>query len=215
MNLESSKNIGGVGALLLLITPLASFFLSIFGSIIGLIGFILVLIAVKGLADYYNEGSIFSNTLYGIILTIIGAVIVTATFAIAAVGLLTDLGLDLATLVSDPNAINNLDFSAINLDLLWVHGATVLIGLVILFAFIVIAAIFYRKSLTSLSQKTGVGLFGTAGLLMLIGAILTIILIGYAVLWIALLILTIAFFSIRIEQTQPPTTTPTATPTTT
>ena len=47
------------------------------------------------------------------------------------------------------------------------------------------------------SEKTGVRLFGTTGLLILIGAVLTIIGIGFILLRIALILLTIAFFSIK------------------
>ena len=75
--------------------------------------------------------------------------------------------------------------------------------MVILFIFVVVAAIFYRKSLNSLSEKTGVGLFGTTGLIMLIGAALTIIVIGSLLLWVAVILLTVAFFSIKTEPAQP------------
>ena len=56
------------------------------------------------------------------------------------------------------------------------------------------------------SEKTGVGLFGTTGLLILIGAVLTIIGIGFILLWIALILLTVSFFSIKTQAAQPPTT---------
>jgi len=62
--------------------------------------------------------------------------------------------------------------------------------------------------LTSLAEKTGVGLFGTTGLILLIGAVLTIILIGFLLLWVALILLTVAFFSIKPEPTPPPPTAP-------
>lgn len=77
-----------------------------------------------------------------------------------------------------------------------------------LFVFVVVAAIFLRRSWTTLSEKTGVGLFGTTGLLTLIGAILTIIGIGFLLLWVALILLTVAFFRIKTQSTQPPATTP-------
>jgi uncharacterized membrane protein len=60
--------------------------------------------------------------------------------------------------------------------------------------------------LTTLSEKTGVGLFGTIGLILLIGVVLTIIGIGFLLLWVVLILLTVAFFSIRTEHTQPPPT---------
>jgi uncharacterized membrane protein len=74
--------------------------------------------------------------------------------------------------------------------------------LVILFIFVVVAALFYRKSLNSLAQKTGVGLFGTTRLILLIGAVLTIIVIGFLLLWVAMILLTVAFFSIKTESAQ-------------
>ena len=58
------------------------------------------------------------------------------------------------------------------------------------------------------SEKTGVGLFGTTGLLILIGGVLTIIVIGFILLWVALILLTISFFSIKTQTAQPPATSP-------
>jgi uncharacterized membrane protein len=74
---------------------------------------------------------------------------------------------------------------------------------VIIFVFIIIEAVFYRRSLTLLKTKSGIGLFGTTGILLLIGAILTIILIGYLIVWIAILLLAIAFFELRPQPVQP------------
>jgi len=82
--------------------------------------------------------------------------------------------------------------------------------LYVLFILLVIAAIFYRKSLNMLSSKSGVGMFSTAGLLLLIGAVLTIIVIGVIVVWIAMILLAVAFFSIKpataqaTQSTSPP-----------
>jgi uncharacterized membrane protein len=206
MTLESSKTLGGVGALLMIISPFSGFVAGAFGSILGLIGIILVLIAMKGLADHYNESGIFNNTLYGVILTIVGGIVFVAAIFIAAAGFLSDLDLDLEAISTDPSAFYNVNWqSVVNMDTLWAHVVTILGGLVILFIFVVVAAIFFRKSLTSLSQKTDVGLFGTAGLLLLIGAVLTIIAIGFIIMWIAVILLTVAFFQIR---TQPTPTTP-------
>jgi len=205
MTLESNKTLGGVGALLMVITPILGFFAGSFTVVLGLVGLILVLIAMKGLSDHYNEGSIFNDTLYGVILTIIGGVIFAATIIVGAVGFLSDLNLDWTTLSTDPAAISNMNWEElINFETLWSHIAIILAGLVILFIFVVVAAIFYRKSLTTLSEKTRVGLFGTTGLLLLIGAVLTIIAIGFLLIWVALILLTVAFFSIRVEPTQPP-----------
>ena len=55
--LESSKTLGGIGAILMVISP----FGSIYTGIIGLVGLILVLVAFNGLADYYKDRRIFNN----------------------------------------------------------------------------------------------------------------------------------------------------------
>jgi uncharacterized membrane protein len=110
MTLESNKTLGGVGALLMVISPFSGFVAGSFGSVLGLIGLILVLIAMKGLADNYNEGGIFNNTLYGVILTIIGGVVFVGAIVVGAVGLLSELNLDLATFSTDPAAISTVDW---------------------------------------------------------------------------------------------------------
>ena len=205
MTLESNKTLGGVGALLMVISPFSGFVAGTFGSVLGLIGLILVLIAMKGLADHYNEGGIFNNTFYGVILTIIGGIVFVGAIVVGAVGLLSELNLDLATLSTDPAAISTVDWQGIiNFSNIWDYLVIILASLVILFVFVVVAAIFYRKSLNSLAQKTGVGLFGTTGLILLIGAVLTIIVIGFLLLWVAMILLTVAFFSIKPESAQPP-----------
>ena len=76
----------------------------------------------------------------------------------------------------------------------------VIVGLVLLFGFLIIAMFFVRKSLTQLSSKSGIGLFGTAGLVMLIGAVLTIIVVGLIVIWIGLILATAAFFMMKEPQ---------------
>ncbi|MFB0514598.1 MAG: DUF996 domain-containing protein, partial [Candidatus Bathyarchaeia archaeon] len=199
--------LGGVGALLMVISP---FLVSGFTLLIGLVGLILVLIAVKGLSHHYKETSIFNNSLYGVILSIVGGVVFVAALFVTALSFFTNvLGIELSTAWSDPTAFSNIDWTeAVVLDNLMVHVAALVGSLVTLFIFVVVAAIFYRKSLTTLAEKTGVGLFGTAGLLLLIGSVLTIIVIGFLLIWVAYILLTVAFFRIRAEPTQPPPMTP-------
>ena len=56
---------------------------------------------------------------------------------------------------------------------------------------------FLRKSMDQLSTKSGIGLFGTAGLLMLIGAVIPII--GLLIIWIGAILATVAFFQMKQE----------------
>ena len=202
MTLESSKTLGGVGSLLMVISPLSGYAVGGFGGLLGLVGLILVLISVKGLADHYNDGDIFNNTLYGVVFTIIGGVAFAAAMIVGAAGFLSQLNIDVSTMGTDPAAFSTVDWEgALNFDILMDFVAIIVVALVVLFALLVVSAIFYRKSLNTLSEKTGVGLFGTTGMLILIGAILTIIAVGALILWVALILLTVAFFSIKSEPT--------------
>jgi uncharacterized membrane protein len=205
MTLESSKTLGGVGALLMVIGP----FIGAYSGVLGLIGLILVLIALKGLSDHYNEAGIFNNALYGFILGIIGVAVAVAVIVVAAVDFLTAVGLDISAAWSDPAVWSSINWEqVVTWDILWPHIAAILGGLVVLFVFVVVAAVFLRRSFTSLSAKTGVNRFSTVGLLTLIGAVLTIIVVGFIILWVALILLTVAFFSIKTQSAQPPATTP-------
>jgi hypothetical protein len=56
------------------------------------------------------------------------------------------------------------------------------------------------------------GLFGTAGTVLILGAVLTIILIGYVIVWFDLLLLAIAFLQLRPPLIQPSQTTQTTAP---
>ncbi|PIU59251.1 hypothetical protein COS86_05230 [Candidatus Bathyarchaeota archaeon CG07_land_8_20_14_0_80_47_9] len=206
MDLEMSKNLGGIGALLLVISGIGMFG-TVYVGLLGLIGIILVLIAMKGLSDYYKEGGIFNNALYGFIVTIVGGLtcvgvmVVTIIMAISTLGITdwTDWAMGIQQNAMDWNAM----WSLIG-PIIWAAIA----ALVVLFIFAIIAVIFYRKSLSLLSKKSGVNMFETTGLLLLIGAILTIILVGFILIWIAGILLTVAFFSIRPQAAQQPATAP-------
>jgi len=199
MTLESNKNMGGIGAILMVLGVLP--FLGAYSGIIAFIGLILVLIALKGMANHYNEAGIFDNALYGIISTIIGVAVFIAVVIGAAAGLLTALGIHISNW-SDWSALQNFNWQGItDMSVIWPYVTEILLALVALFAFVVIATVFLRRSMNILSAKTGVHLFATTGILLLVGAILTIIVIGVLLIWIALILLAISFFRIRISPT--------------
>ena len=72
-----------------------------------------------------------------------------------------------------------------------------MVGVIILFVTLIISMYFLRKSMNQLSTKSGIGLFGTAGILVLIGAVLPVI--GLLIIWIGLLLATLAFFQMKKE----------------
>jgi len=93
-----------------------------------------------------------------------------------------------------------------DLNVLWKFIGGVIVSLVLLYVFIIITTLYFRKSLNMLSAKSGEKIFETAGLLWLIGAILTIILVGFIIIWIAWILITVGFFSIKTPAAQPPVT---------
>lgn len=201
MNFDTSKYLSGIGALLLVIAAIGSAVQYL--GFLGLVGIILLLIGLKGLADFYKEQGIFNNALYSIIIAIVGGIVAVATAAITAVSVLASIGIDLGNIqdwTTFGTALGNYfaDFS--NFGQLWTIISGVIVGLVLLFVFLIIAMFFVRKSLTQLSSKSGIGLFGTAGLVMLIGAVLTIIVVGLIVIWIGLILATAAFFMMKEPQ---------------
>ena len=200
MTFESSKNLSAVGALLLVIGAAIGFFVS-FSGVLSLIGIILLLIGLKGLANFYKEEGIFNNTLYSVIIAIVGSIVAVGITVVSAVSALADIGIDWSNIedwsnvgTDVANVFTDLNVNAI-MDLL---GALV-IGLIILYVVLIISMYFFRKSMNQLSTKTGISLFGSAGLLMLIGAVIPIL--GLIIIWIGAILATAAFFQMKQEQT--------------
>jgi uncharacterized membrane protein len=205
MLIETSKALGGAGALLMFvgIMPYISYF-----GVIELVGLILVMTALYNFASHYRERGIFNNALYGLMIGIVGGVISIAVIIVTVLTSLTDL---LYTIFpgwsGDWRALSGLTPSPSNLSLgnIVPFLAGIIAVFIILWVAAIIAAFFVRRSLETLSAKSGVGLFSTAGLLLLIGAALIIVGIGLVLVWISALLLAIAFFRIRPEQAQPTT----------
>jgi uncharacterized membrane protein len=206
MTIESSKNLGGIGAILLFVGILP--YINYFG-IVEIIGAILVLVALHGIGSYYKDSEIFNNALYGIIAGIVGVVTAIVIGIAIVLPSITDFIMkiypswngDWSTLSSlsgmTPEA-TNITFSDV---VPFITAALVI--LVVLWVFAIIAAFLLRRSLRLVSAKSATGLFSTAGLLLLIGAVLTIIGIGVILIWIAMLILAIAFFTMKTSKEQP------------
>jgi uncharacterized membrane protein len=90
-----------------------------------------------------------------------------------------------------------------DMGFIWELLGILILAWVVLSIFMIIATVFARKSLNLASAKTGVGMFGTAGILALVGGILFIVLIGVILIWIAWILIAVGFFSIRTTAAQP------------
>ncbi len=204
MSIESTKILGGVGALLMFvgIFPYLNFF-----GVIEIIGLVLVMVALYNLGGIYRERGIFNNALYGLIAGIVGVVF---SVAVVMITVLTSLEDFLYSIFPEWNgdwaALSGLtpDPSNISIDSIAPFLAGVFVVLIVLWVFTIIAAFFFRRSLGTLATKSGVGLFSTAGLLILIGAVLIILFgVGLILIWISALLLAIAFFQLRAQKELP------------
>ncbi len=178
MSLESGRNLGGIGALLNII-PI---------PFLGVIGLILVLFGTRELSQAYNDDRIYRNALYGVILGLIATVFGGLVWGLFA------FGINLAN-------VNTSSAGVIGI----IAGAIVF--LLIAFIFAVLEAYFLKKSFDILAERSGVHLFRTSGLLLLIGAILTIILVGFILIFIAWILILVSFFTIPtypVQQPPPP-----------
>lgn len=195
---ETSRLLGIIGSLLVILGVVPTV-----GGLFMLVGIIFVLIALKGYADFYKDGSIFSNTLYTILLSIVGLVVFTGIFFYGAMEFLSSLGI---TNIMELNSWQAIDWqNAITMSNILPFVGAIVVGLVILFAFLVIASLFFKKSMNALSKKSGVNLFHTTGTVFLVGAILTIIIIGFIIIWVSFILLMIAFYQSKpIKKMQEP-----------
>jgi uncharacterized membrane protein len=167
------KTIGIVGSLLALLGG----FIPFIGPIIGLVGFVLVLIAVKSISELVKDKEIFRNYLIDFILSIISIVMI---LVIMLIGFFNVGGFTWITSLQD---INIQDLSTF-----WDYFGGIIsyaiMALIIGWILWVIGAIYLRRSYNSIAKYTNVSLFRTTGTVYLIGAITTIILIGFVILFL-------------------------------
>jgi len=211
LDINTSKTIGGIGALLIFISLFISFLVSDALFFLIPIGAILILVGLYGLSGHYRESGIFKNALIGTVVGIVGVVIaVVIAIALLWPSLITMFELMYPGWDGNINALPNavpdpaiLESSAL-LDLVFSMATNLIIILAVLCVFTIIAMFFIRQSLKQLREKSDARLFETTGTLMLVGGFLTIIVVGYILIWIAALLLAIAFFQLKPQE--PPTT---------
>jgi uncharacterized membrane protein len=185
VSLEYSKTLAGEGAILLLLSlvPYA-------GWILGIIGVILLLRGMKELSNYYQDDEIYKNTLTGVKFYIIAIVAAGVAIAAITVGVWSATGFTFTTGSFVPTVAFGVGVAAF------------LAGLVLAFVFYVLATLHLRRTFSSLAQKSGEASFTTAGSLLWWGAILSIILVGFVLIFIAWIFAAIGFFAMRPQPQQ-------------
>ena len=166
----------------------------------------MTLVGVKYISDVLGDKRIFNNMIISVILGI-GGIIVLVAFVFAAIARFIGVG---NLFGASPGVSPTIPPSDI-ISLI----AGLAIGLLAAWVLIIVSAVFLRMSYKSVAARLNVGLFGTAALLYLIGAALTIILIGFVLIFVAQILLVVAFFSLPDTPPMPPSGTAPASMTTT
>jgi uncharacterized membrane protein len=183
VNLEYSKTLAGEGSILLLLT-----IIPYVGWVLGIIGVVLLVRSMKEFSIAYQDERIYQETMTGVKFYIIA--IIAAAVGITAI----TLGAWSATHFTDIFTFTA-GFGA---------GLTAFIAaIVIAFVFFVLAASHLKTVFSILAQKSGESSFDTAGTLLWIGSILTIVFfVGLLLIFVAWIFSTIGFFSIKPRQYQ-------------
>ncbi len=181
--LSQAKTLGGVGSILLLLT-----FAPYVGMVLAIVGLVLILVAVSRVADAVGDASIRTNAIVSVVLAIAGVlvgglVIFAAVFRMLGLGYLAGPGFSPNTVPAD----------------FWGLLAALVLGLVVMWVFYLVSAVFLKRSADAISARLNVRMFHTAALLYLIGAALAIVLVGFALIFVAQILFVVAFFSIPEE----------------
>jgi uncharacterized membrane protein len=198
--LGSAKIIGGIGVLLslLAIIPYA-------GALLSLIGIVMIFIAVHYIADETKNHKIFQDYLMNFIFQII-AIVAIIIIMIAAFGI--SGGLTWITSLQEQNFTD--------LNSVWNTFGTMITAciaaLLIAWIFLILGAIYLRKSYNSIAEHTKVNLFKTTGTVYLIGAVTLIVVIGVVIIFVAKILELVSYFSLPETLPTQPTTPPTTVP---
>jgi len=181
-NLSNAKVFGGIGAILSLVGA----FVPAFGSIVSIIGLVLVFVAVKYIADETKDHPIFKNYMLFFLCNIIALVAAVAIFF--AIGGLSII----STIQSLSNLTNPSEIMDAIAPLLTGCVVAILVGWILL----IIGTLYLRKSYNSIAEHTKVDLFKTTGLVYFIGAITLVVIVGALIILIAKILEIVAFFSL-------------------
>jgi len=178
-SLGQAKTLGGVGSILVLLSPIPYA-----GAVLAIVGFIMILIAVKYIADVLGDQKIFNNMIVSVVLAIIGIVVGVLVVLSAVYSL---IGLGRYTYTPGTTTLPT-GFSAVIVS--------IIAGLVVIWIFYLVASIFLKRSYDTIATRLNIGMFHTTGLLYLIGAATAIIFVGFIIVFIAEILQIVSFFSL-------------------
>ncbi len=172
---------------------LVSVFIPYAGIAVFIAGLVLILVAVKYIADTLQDRNILNNMLIFVVMAIVGFVVL-ILFVLATVFTfigLPGVGFD----IGEPPDITEGDFIALFVG--------IIVGALVAWIIYLIGAIFMKRSYDAIADRLGVNAFRTTALIFLIGAALLIIGIGAILIFVAGILQIVAFFSIPDQMPQP------------
>jgi uncharacterized membrane protein len=184
---------GGVGSILVLLS-----FVPYVGFVLGLAGFVMVMLAVKQISEVVRDREIFNNVLMAVILQIVGSAI--SAFVVIGGLLSTFMMAPLGSPFDGFVGPGMFGAGAV----LAVLGA-IIVGLIAMWVILIIAARFLRRGYDGIATKTGTEKFRSVGRWYYYGAWLSIVLIGFVLILIAAILQIVAFFSLPESPPAQPT----------
>jgi uncharacterized membrane protein len=184
-NFQYSKTLAMEGSILIILG-----LVPYVGWVLGILGVILLLRSMKEFANYYQDNTIYQNSLTGVKYYIVALIALAVSGAGFVVGFVFN------------GFANNGSLASFGVG----NAVGIAVGaafLIVAFVFYVLAATHLRKTFASLAQKTGEHSFETAGTLLWVGSFLTIIGIGVLLIFIAWIFAVVGFFTMRNPQQQP------------
>src|SRR5579872_1490066 len=139
-SLSDAKTLGGIGAILVLLS-----FVPTVGSILGLLGFVMILVAIKYISDDLKDRTIFNNMLIAVVLGVAGIV----------VGSLLVLGTILNAFLNGYFTGPVLAPSVSVTTAQWIaFGTAIGLGLFGAWAFLLASAVYLRRSYKTMGQSS-------------------------------------------------------------
>jgi len=181
MSFDTAKTLAGVGAILAGV--------GIFGYVVpSIIGIILFFIGMLELANYFNDSKLRLDVIYWFVFGLIALILL-------ASGIIATVITYHSVIITYPM----IPYSGIRFIFRFIFPGllTLVIFIIIAAVFFLLSAIYLRRAMEVMSIRTNEGLFNTGGLIYLIGAILTFIIIGIFITMIAWIIIGVALISVK------------------
>lgn len=197
---KTSKTLSAVGSLLVVVS-LSVFWIPL-TNLAGLVGIVLFLVGLHRIADQLNKKEIFREALKGIVIPIVGIIVIfIVLMVLTGLSILTLIGSSPMDFKMD---MKNMEDLNLLLNFLYSTGSTILIVVILSviasWILIIIHGLKMSKVSDMLNESFSNLRFKAASLLFKLGGWLSIILVGFVLIWIAWLLYTIDFFSLPESQ---------------